>query len=72
MGQQLDRKILLASIIELQECIAQEFWYGSEDTCQVLIALQKERLVRVDNTGHGNSGTATAGDGSGQSTAGDF
>jgi hypothetical protein len=65
MDQPLNRKILLASIIELQETIAWEFWHGSPDTCQVLIALQKERLVRVDNTGHGDSGTSAVDGGSG-------
>jgi hypothetical protein len=40
MGQQLNRKILLASIVELQECIAWEFWHGSADTVELLEAGQ--------------------------------
>lgn len=72
MGQLLNRKILLASIVELQECIAWEFWHGSAQTVDILLVTQKERLGRFDNTGHGDSGTSTADDGSGQSTTGDF
>ena len=64
MDQPLNRKILLASIVELQECIAQEFWQGSDLTCQALILLQKERLVRLDYTGHGDSGTSKTDGGS--------
>lgn len=72
MGQLLKRKILLASIVELQECIAWEFWHGSADTVERLLETQRERLARFDNTGHGDSGTATPDGGSGESTAGDF
>lgn len=72
MGQLLNRKILLASIVELQECIAWEFWHGSADTVERLLETQRERLARFDNTGHGDSGTATPDGGSGESTAGDF
>jgi hypothetical protein len=72
MDQRLNRKILLASIVELQECIAWEFWHGSADTCEVLLTTQRERLVRVDNTGHGDSGTSAFDNGSGESTAGDL
>jgi len=72
MDQRLNRKILLASIVELQETIAWEFWHGSADTCEVLLVTQRERLARVDNTGHGDSGTSAPDGGSGESTAGDF
>lgn len=72
MGQLLNRKILLASIVELQECIAWEFWHGSAGTVERLLETQRERLARFDNTGHGDSGTATPDGGSGESTAGDF
>lgn len=72
MDQLLNRKSLLASIVELQECIAQEFWHGSARTCEILLVTQRERLARFDNTGHGNSGTPTLDDGSGESTTGNF
>lgn len=72
MDQRLNRKILLASIVELQEAIAWEFWHGSADTCEVLLVTQRERLSRVDNTGHGDSGITEIDGGSGESTTGDF
>ena len=72
MDQQLNRKILLASIVELQECIAWEFWHGSPTTTDLLLVTQRERLARVDNTGHGDSGTSAFDGGSGESTTGDF
>ena len=72
MDQRLNRKILLASIVELQEAIAWEFWHGSADTCEVLLRTQEERLARANNTGHGNSGIAEIDNGSGESTGGDF
>lgn len=64
MGLPLNRKILLASIVELQETIAWEFWHGQTDTVDALLIIQRDRLVRLDNTGHGNSGTSKADDGS--------
>jgi hypothetical protein len=72
MDQRLNRKILLASIVELQETIAWEFWHGSADTCEVLLITQRERLQRVDNTGHRDSGIAEIDNGSGESTTGDL
>jgi hypothetical protein len=58
MDQPLNRKILLASIVELQECIAWEFWHGSPATTELLLVTQRERLARIDYTGHGDSGTS--------------
>jgi hypothetical protein len=72
MDQLLNRKILLASIIELQECITQQFWQGTQETTDILLAIQRERLARFDNTGHGDSGTSAPDGGSGESATGDF
>lgn len=58
MDQPLSRKILLASIVELQETIAWEFWHGQAVTLDALLQLQRDRLVRLDYTGHGDSGTS--------------
>ena len=67
MDQLLNRRILLASIVELQECITQEFWTGTQQTTDILLATQKDRLARFDNTGHGDSGTSAFDGGSGES-----
>ena len=72
MGQLLNRRILLASIVELQECITQQFWHGDQQTIDGLLELQRERLARFDNTGHGDSGNSAFDSGSGESATGDF
>lgn len=50
----LNLKILLASIIELQELIDYAFFSGQHHMLPGLIALQKERLLHLDNTRSGN------------------
>ena len=65
MDQLLNRRILLASIVELQECISQQFWQGDQQLIDGLLAIQRERLARFDNTGHGDSGTSEVDGGSG-------
>lgn len=50
----LNLKILLASIIELQELIDYAFFSGQHHMLPGLIALQKERLAHLDNTRSGN------------------
>jgi len=47
-------KILLASIIELQELIDFMFFSGQHHYLPGLIDLQKERLRHLDNTRSGN------------------
>jgi hypothetical protein len=55
MDQKLaNLKILLASILELQELIDYAFFSGQHYLLPGLIALQKERLVHLDNTRSGN------------------
>ena len=55
MDQKLaNRKILLAAIIELQALIDYAFFSGQHYLLPGLIALQKERLARFDNTRSGN------------------
>jgi hypothetical protein len=55
MDQKLaNLKILLASIVELQELIDYAFFSGQHHLLPGLIALQKERLHHLDNTRSGN------------------
>jgi len=61
---QEDRRILLASVIELQECINDVYSkFGTNELFVDLVWLIEERITRLNdkNTypGYGDSGTAT-------------
>lgn len=59
-----DRRILLASVIELQECINQVYSrHGANSLFMELVGLIEERVVKLNDEDtyprHGDSGTAT-------------
>jgi hypothetical protein len=61
---QEDKRILLASVIELQECINETYSrFGANGLFMDLVGLIDERIVKLNDedfdTGHGDSGTAT-------------
>lgn len=61
MDQRLNRKILLASVIELQQLIDEMFLVGRFDVLEKLKIIQIERVDRLNesdyDTRHGDSGT---------------
>jgi hypothetical protein len=61
MDQRLNRKILLASVIELQQLIDEMFLVGRFDVLEKLKVIQIERVDRLNesdyDTRHGDSGT---------------
>jgi hypothetical protein len=59
-----DKRILLASVIELQECINETYGqFGANSLFMDLVDLIDERVTKLNDEdsypGHGDSGTAT-------------
>lgn len=59
-----DKRILLASVIELQECINETYGqFGANGLFMDLVDLIDERVTKLNDEdsypGHGDSGTAT-------------
>jgi|688.fasta_scaffold1771633_2 hypothetical protein len=61
MDQRLNRKILLAAVLELQQLIDEMFLRGHFDVMEKLSVIQIERVDRLNesdyDTRHGDSGT---------------
>ena len=60
---QEDKRILLASVVELQECINDTYvQFGANDLFMELVSLIEERLVKLNDENfdsrHGDSGTS--------------
>lgn len=72
MAKPQNLSILLASIVELQECIDEQFFRGDRITFKALLATQQERLERLDNARPSDNGTSAFDDRSGESTTGDL
>lgn len=62
-----NRKILLASMVELQQAIDESFIRSELDTYQRLMLMQKERVIRLGDfdTRYGDRGTSADSNGIG-------